>query len=222
MEGEDIEQQYHFDPSVPGMGAPDMDYDLTLPPVEPKKEESEDSLNHPFMEDVPQNDTKAAVVEQPSDSAIQQPSDAPDMIKEESNESPVKAESPPVSEYDSLQTYLAENRYDSSAWNKLIDLAEQSGDLPKIKDAYESLLQAYPNTVRLFFLYIVCLFILSDLCGCEFRYSSFLYLKAEAQIAYLEHYLHPGLFPNAEALLNRFLRPSPSVQLWKFYLTYVR
>jgi cleavage stimulation factor subunit 3 len=46
--------------------------------------------------------------------------------------------------------------------------------------------------------------------------------KAEAQIAYLEHYLHPGLFPTAESLFNRFLRPSPSVRLWKFYLTYVR
>ncbi|KAF8520032.1 hypothetical protein BU17DRAFT_89425 [Hysterangium stoloniferum] len=208
---------------MPGMGAPDMDYGLTLPSIEPNAEEAEASLNQPFMEDIQHNDTKEEVLEHQADSAIQQPSDTTDTVKEESTESPVKAESPPVSEYDSLQARLAENRYDPSTWNKLIDLAEQSGDLAKIKEAYESLLQAYPNIVRLFFLYIVCMIILSDLCVVvKFGILSFLYLKAEAQIAYLEHYLHPGLFPNAEALFNRFLRPSPSVQLWKFYLTYVR
>ncbi|KAF8581991.1 Suf-domain-containing protein [Ramaria rubella] len=121
----------------------------------------------------------------------EQTQDQPEVPVQENQEEPVQTESPPVSEYEALQNRLAQNRYDSSGWNKLVDLAEQSGDLAKVKQAYESLLQAYPNT-------------------------------AEAQIAYLEHYLHPGLFPTAEALFNRFLRPSPSVRLWKFYLTYVR
>ena len=47
-------------------------------------------------------------------------------------------------------------------------------------------------------------------------------IKAVIQIAYLNHYLTPPLFQKAEALFARFLRPSPSVELWKFYLTYVR
>ncbi|KAF8528207.1 Suf-domain-containing protein [Hysterangium stoloniferum] len=131
--------------------------------------------------------------------ATQQSSDLPDAIKEESNElalatAPIlepSDRSPPLSEYDSLRAHLAQNRHDPPAWNRLIDLAEESGDLATVKDAYESLLQAYPNTVR-FFLFL------------------------------LRHYLHPGLFPNAEALFSRFLRPSPSVPFWKFYLTYVR
>ncbi|KAG8897016.1 mRNA 3'-end-processing protein rna14, partial [Tulasnella sp. 408] len=45
---------------------------------------------------------------------------------------------------------------------------------------------------------------------------------ASLQIAYLNHFLTPPLFQRAEALFARFLRPSPSVELWKFYLTYVR
>ncbi|KIJ33188.1 hypothetical protein M422DRAFT_183517 [Sphaerobolus stellatus SS14] len=125
--------------------------------------------------------------------AEQQQQQAPsEDIKEEQQEATIETETPtPLSEFEAMQAHLTENRHDASAWNKFIDLAEESGDLEKIKQAYESLLQAYPNT-------------------------------AEAQIAYLEHYMHPGLFPTAEALFNRFLRPSPSVQLWKFYLSYVR
>ncbi|KAG2111422.1 hypothetical protein BD769DRAFT_1630282 [Suillus cothurnatus] len=45
---------------------------------------------------------------------------------------------------------------------------------------------------------------------------------SSAQIAYLNHFLSPGLFPYAEELFRRFLRSSPLVDLWKFYLTYVR
>ncbi|KAG9027591.1 mRNA 3'-end-processing protein rna14 [Tulasnella sp. JGI-2019a] len=45
---------------------------------------------------------------------------------------------------------------------------------------------------------------------------------ASIQIAYLNHFLAPALFQRAEALFARFLKPSPSVELWKFYLTYVR
>ncbi|KAF9236911.1 hypothetical protein BU15DRAFT_76511 [Melanogaster broomeanus] len=45
---------------------------------------------------------------------------------------------------------------------------------------------------------------------------------SSAQIAYLNHFLSPGLFQYAEELFKRFLRTSPLVDLWKFYLTYVR
>ncbi|KAH7916661.1 hypothetical protein BJ138DRAFT_1074533 [Hygrophoropsis aurantiaca] len=45
---------------------------------------------------------------------------------------------------------------------------------------------------------------------------------SSAQIAYLNHFLSPGLFQYAEELFKRFLKASPLVDLWKFYLTYVR
>ncbi|GJJ07957.1 hypothetical protein Clacol_002164 [Clathrus columnatus] len=106
-------------------------------------------------------------------------------------EKPTDSDETSLPEYEALQKRLEKNRFDPTSWNRLIDLAEESGDLEKIKQAYESLLSAYPNI-------------------------------ADAQIAYLEHFMQPGLYPHAEALFNRFLRPSPSVQLWKFYLTYVR
>jgi hypothetical protein len=95
-----------------------------------------------------------------------------DVIKEESHEPPVKAESPPhLSEFESLQAHLTQKRYDASAWHRLIGLAEESGDHTKIKESYESLLKAYPNTVRLFFLYVTFMFTLSD----SYEYQSFSY-----------------------------------------------
>lgn len=57
-------------------------------------------------------------------------------------------------------SYAQENFYDEAAWNSLLDFAEDSGDLEKIKEAYEALLQKYPNTVRIF------IFILFNLILC--------------------------------------------------------
>lgn len=54
----------------------------------------------------------------------------------------------PVSEYDQLLMSLKKHPHSSGNWNRLIDVAEQSKDMEKIKTAYESLLQVYPNTVR--------------------------------------------------------------------------
>ena len=54
----------------------------------------------------------------------------------------------PVSEWDALRTSLRESPHDIEGWNKLVRLAEDSGDLEKIKEAYECLLKMYPNTVR--------------------------------------------------------------------------
>lgn len=97
----------------------------------------------------------------------------------------------PLSEYDQLRAHLKKNPHDAGAWNRLVEHAEELADMDKIKDAYEALLENYPNT-------------------------------SSAQIAYLQHFLNPGLFQVAESLFSRFLRPSPSVDLWKFYLVYVR
>lgn len=54
----------------------------------------------------------------------------------------------PVSEWQSLRNQLDQDSFDTSLWNRLIEAAEDSGDLEKVKEAYEALLQKYPNTVR--------------------------------------------------------------------------
>ncbi|KAJ7735126.1 Suf-domain-containing protein, partial [Mycena maculata] len=45
---------------------------------------------------------------------------------------------------------------------------------------------------------------------------------AAAQIAYIDHYLQKNDYSDAEELLNKYLRTSTSVELWRYYLTYVR
>ncbi|KAI9512750.1 hypothetical protein F5148DRAFT_1161352 [Russula earlei] len=121
-----------------------------------------------------------------------QPQSVSILPQEEPQPSPAAFPEESVSEWDALRTSLRENPHDTEGWNKLVRLAEDSGDLEKIKDAYESLLKMYPNTWS-------------------------------AQIAYLNHFLLPGYFKFAEDnLFTRFLRTSPAVELWKFYLTYIR
>jgi cleavage stimulation factor subunit 3 len=47
--------------------------------------------------------------------------------------------------------------------------------------------------------------------------------QAPAQIKLIDHYLViPGQFKVAEELFKKYLRTSPSVELWKHYLVYVR
>lgn len=59
-----------------------------------------------------------------------------------------QAQPPPVlSEWDLQRARLQEAPYDTNLWNLLIEKAEESGDLEKIKQAYESLLEKYPNAV---------------------------------------------------------------------------
>jgi cleavage stimulation factor subunit 3 len=53
----------------------------------------------------------------------------------------------PTSEWDTIRAQLHENRYDPHGWNKLVNLAEASGDIDKIKESYDALLEVYPNTV---------------------------------------------------------------------------
>ncbi|KAH8832695.1 Suf-domain-containing protein [Flagelloscypha sp. PMI_526] len=96
------------------------------------------------------------------------------------------------SELASLTAQLESKPLDPEAWYRLIQLAENTGDIDQIRAAYDGLLKYYPN-------------------------------NHTAQIPYINHYLHDTTtFPIAEDLFKRFLRASPSVELWDFYLTYVR
>ncbi|KAL5508671.1 RNA14 [Sanghuangporus vaninii] len=114
-------------------------------------------------------------------------------LKSEATESALQTQpQPQPSEWSQKLSYAQDNPYNEAAWNALLDFAEESGDLEKIKEAYEALLQKYPNT-------------------------------SSAQISYLNHFLvNQATFPYAEALFARFLRTSVSVDLWKFYIIYVR
>ncbi|KAH9950118.1 Suf-domain-containing protein [Amylocystis lapponica] len=99
---------------------------------------------------------------------------------------------PPPSEWEVTRAELRSKPTDADLWLKLVDLAEDSGNIERIKDTYEALLEAYPNT-------------------------------SSAQIAYINHFLEdPASFGIAESLFLRFLRKSPWVDLWKFYLIYIR
>jgi len=46
--------------------------------------------------------------------------------------------------------------------------------------------------------------------------------QSSAQIRYINHFLNPPSFAFVQTLFKRFLIPSPCVDLWKFYLTFVR
>lgn len=53
----------------------------------------------------------------------------------------------PPSEWDLLRAQLREKPHNPEGWNRLVALAEESGDIEKVKDSYEALLEMYPNTV---------------------------------------------------------------------------
>lgn len=85
--------------------------------------------------------------------ASQQDSSGP--VKTEENEGPasqVVSESAltsavPPSQWDLLRAQLREKPHNPEGWNRLVALAEESGDIEKVKDSYEALLEMYPNTV---------------------------------------------------------------------------
>lgn len=119
----------------------------------------------------------------------------------------------PQSEWDTLRAQLRESPLNPDSWLKLVELAEDSGDLEKIKETYEALLQTYPNTVRNPFFPRLVPF--DAECPPHLQQSS-------AQIRYINHFLNPPSFAFVQTLFKRFLIPSPCVDLWKFYLTFVR
>lgn len=54
---------------------------------------------------------------------------------------------PPPTEYEALLAQLKQRPHDPNGWKKLIDLAEESGDMDKVRASFDALLQQYPNTV---------------------------------------------------------------------------
>ncbi|KAL9712323.1 mRNA 3'-end-processing protein rna14 [Leucoagaricus gongylophorus] len=97
-----------------------------------------------------------------------------------------------ASSFDALLVQVQEHPDNPDRWRDLVEMAELSFEPEKIRTTFDTLLRQYPNT-------------------------------ASAQIAYISFFLaDQSTFSEAEELFKRFLRSSPSVDLWKFYLTYVR
>ncbi|KAG6856078.1 hypothetical protein H0H87_007608, partial [Tephrocybe sp. NHM501043] len=92
---------------------------------------------------------------------------------------PQQQQLPPPTEYEALTAELKKQPHNPDGWRRIIDLAESSGDIEKVRASFDALLQQYPNT-------------------------------------------DPSTFGEAEDLFKKFLIKSPQVDLWKFYLTYVR
>ncbi|KAJ7738637.1 Suf-domain-containing protein [Mycena metata] len=98
-----------------------------------------------------------------------------------------------ASDFNTLMGCLKGNPHDPERWKRLVDVAESSGDVPRIREAYDALLKQYPNTAS----------------------AQIAYLR------HFTNNTTPTR-SDAKELLNRFLHASPSTELWNLYLTYVR
>ncbi|KAF7301152.1 CFIA complex component [Mycena indigotica] len=97
-----------------------------------------------------------------------------------------------VDELDVALARLQESPHDTEGWKRAIDLAESMNDMSRIRKAYDALLKQFPN-------------------------------NPSAQAAYINHFLvSKATSSEAEELLNKFLRTSPAVDLWRCYLDYVQ
>ncbi|EDR13145.1 uncharacterized protein LACBIDRAFT_245406 [Laccaria bicolor S238N-H82] len=99
---------------------------------------------------------------------------------------------PPPTEYEALTAQLLEKPHNPENWRRLVNVAESTGDIEKIKTTFDSLLKQYPNT-----------------SSAQIAYISHFLNDQET-------------FGAAEELFKKFLRTSPCADLWKFYLVYVR
>lgn len=100
------------------------------------------------QQSVPPTPQTASFTPKPEPQPQPQPQPVSVLPKEEPQPATAVVPGQPVSEWDALRTSLHESPHDTEGWNKLVRLAEDSGDLERIKEAYESLLKMYPNTVR--------------------------------------------------------------------------
>ncbi len=81
-----------------------------------------------------------------------------------------------MSEYDALFARLKEKPHDPEGWRRLVDNAESSGEIDKIRAAYDALLKQYPNTVC-FWSLICALFLSLPSPSCRFSFHRFVMLN---------------------------------------------
>ncbi|TCD68366.1 mRNA 3'-end-processing protein rna14 [Steccherinum ochraceum] len=100
----------------------------------------------------------------------------------------------PQSRLSALQARTRERPNDASCWIELISHVKTLEDHDKTSESYDALLQVFPNT-------------------------------PSVQLAYLNDVLessNTGKNKAVAQLFNRFLKTSPFVELWKYYLAHVR
>ncbi|KAG5222098.1 mRNA 3'-end-processing protein [Salix suchowensis] len=85
----------------------------------------------------------------------------------------------PPSEYDLVKQHLKENPQDNDQWRRLIDIAEESEDVERIKETYDLLLEQFPNN------------------------NSDGVIQSSAQLSYLQHFSTDPQY--SETLFKRFL-----------------
>ena len=56
-------------------------------------------------------------------------------------------ELPPPTEYEALTAQLLEKPHSPENWRRLVDVAESTGDIEKIKTTFDNLFKQHPNTV---------------------------------------------------------------------------
>lgn len=86
--------------------------------------------------------------EYPSDFPGDQTQPTAEILKALNN---LKSEPPPEvptpTEYGALTAQAKEKPHNPETWRRLIDVAENTGEIEKIRAAFDALLQQYPNTV---------------------------------------------------------------------------
>ncbi len=55
----------------------------------------------------------------------------------------------PPSEYELVKQHLKDTPHDNDQWRRLIEIAEESEDVERIKETYDLLLEQFPNNVRI-------------------------------------------------------------------------
>lgn len=115
--------------------------------TEPQADDLQDPLHDAFGDVQPETAHESSTQET---TQLAQKTETSVDESQENVEKPAGSDPVPLPEYEALQQRLEKNRFDPTSWNRLIHLAEESGDIEKIKQAYETLLSAYPNIVRLF------------------------------------------------------------------------
>ena len=129
--------------------------------------------------------------------------------------------------FEVLQLRLQDSPHDTVAWQDLINIAEDSGDLKMINAAYSALLKVYPNTVSS---KNASERVLTS-CYCSRILTK--RFQIHAQIAFFRHAQRahpigrpkstdPDMIPTPQTLFSQWLKQSPEIEMWKLYLDYVR
>ncbi|KAG0328328.1 mRNA 3'-end-processing protein rna14, partial [Podila horticola] len=90
-----------------------------------------------------------------------------------------------------LEQRIAEDMYDTDAWQQLLRDVQNENDIAKVREVFERFLKVFPTSSRHW-------------------------------IDYAEFELKHHHFTEVEAIFQRCLRSVLSVELWKYYLNYIR